>query len=215
MSPDVPRSTRHVGLDRDEVVETARRLVEADGADALTMRKLAAELGVTPTTLYWHVGRREDIVLAVIERQADLMAVRRIEGATAEDRIVHAAMHVWESAQAHPRMTGLAHATGTSAMLQLPQEIALVRELVAAGLGGPAARDALRSILSCVAGFLVLALRRTDTVPMDRTANALWREVDDPAIDAATRQAMTEPPDLEALCRTSVTALVRHWLGAR
>jgi hypothetical protein len=37
-----------------------------------------------------------------------------------------------------------------------------VAELEAAGVHGPAARDALRSILAVIAGFLVLAWRRDD-----------------------------------------------------
>ena len=42
-------STRHAGLDRDDVVDAALALVEAGGGEALTMRKLAAELGVAET----------------------------------------------------------------------------------------------------------------------------------------------------------------------
>jgi AcrR family transcriptional regulator len=209
---DTDRGTRHAGIDRDDVVETARRLVETEGPDALTMRKLANELGVTPTTLYWHVGKREDIVAAVIERQSRLMAVREIRGDTAAERIVNAAMHTWESALAHPRVTGLAHTTGASAMLQLPQEIALVRELDAAGLSGDDARDALRSILATIAGFLVLALRRPAPDAPARTSHEMWAGIEVAGVDETTRRAMAEPADLETLCRTSVAALVQHWL---
>ncbi len=212
---DGERGTRHAGIDRDDVVETARRLVESEGPDALTMRKLATELGVTPTTLYWHVGKREDIVAAVIERQSRLMAVHEVRGETPADRIVNAAMHTWDSALAHPRMTGLAHTTGASAMLQLPQEIALVREFAAAGLDGDDVRDAVRSILATIAGFLVLALRRTDPETPTHSSHELWAAIDVAGIDERTRHAMAEPADLEALCRTSVSALVDHWLTVR
>ncbi|MFN3216361.1 MAG: TetR/AcrR family transcriptional regulator [Acidimicrobiales bacterium] len=213
MPGDGERGTRHAGIDRDDVVETARRLVEAEGPDALTMRKLANELGVTPTTLYWHVGKREDIVAAVIERQSRLMAVREIRGDTAAERITNAAMHTWESALAHPRVTGLAHTTGASAMLQLPQEIALVRELNAAGLSGDDARDALRAILATIAGFLVLALRRPAPDAPARSSHEMWAGIEVAGVDEATRRAMTEPADLETLCRTSVAALVDRWLA--
>lgn len=210
---DGERGTRHAGIDRDDVVETARRLVEAEGPDALTMRKLATELGVTPTTLYWHVGKREDIVAAVIERQSRLMAVREVRGETPAERITNAAMHAWESALAHPRMTGLAHTTGASALLQLPQEIALVRELTAAGLRGDEVRDAVRSILATIAGFLVLALRRPAPDAPARSSHELWSAIDVAGVDEATRTAMAEPAHLETLCRTAVAALVDHWLA--
>ena len=59
-------STRHAGIERDDVIDAALALVESGGGDALTMRKLAAELGVATTTIYWHVGNRDDLVLAVV-----------------------------------------------------------------------------------------------------------------------------------------------------
>ena len=42
-------------------------MVEAGGVDALSMRKLAAELDVAHTAIYWHVGSRDDLVGAVID----------------------------------------------------------------------------------------------------------------------------------------------------
>ena len=56
---------RRAGLDPDEVVATALALVEAGGPEALTMRKLAAELGVGTNTIYWHVGSREELIAAL------------------------------------------------------------------------------------------------------------------------------------------------------
>ena len=46
----------------DDVVEVAGRIVDAHGADALTMRRLADELGVAVTSIYWHVGNRDELV---------------------------------------------------------------------------------------------------------------------------------------------------------
>ena len=45
-------------VDRERVVNTARALIEGGGVDAVSMRKLAAEMGVAPTAVYWHVGSR-------------------------------------------------------------------------------------------------------------------------------------------------------------
>ena len=45
----------------DEILDRALALVEAEGAEALTMRRLAGELGVATTTIYWHVGNRDDL----------------------------------------------------------------------------------------------------------------------------------------------------------
>jgi AcrR family transcriptional regulator len=53
-----PRST----LTRDQIVAEALRLLDAEGAEALSMRKLAAALGVGTTSLYWHVANRDELI---------------------------------------------------------------------------------------------------------------------------------------------------------
>src|SRR5215468_5649586 len=55
-------------LTRAAVVDRALRLADADGLDALTIRKLATELGVTPMALYWHFRSKDDLLEALAER---------------------------------------------------------------------------------------------------------------------------------------------------
>ena len=45
-------------LTRAVVVDRALQLADADGLEALTIRKLATDLGVTPMALYWHFRAR-------------------------------------------------------------------------------------------------------------------------------------------------------------
>ncbi|QVQ50901.1 TetR/AcrR family transcriptional regulator C-terminal domain-containing protein [Spiractinospora alimapuensis] len=64
-----PRGRRsQPALSRERIVTATIALLDREGTRALTMRKVAAELGVHATSLYWHVERREDLVdLAVDE----------------------------------------------------------------------------------------------------------------------------------------------------
>jgi TetR/AcrR family transcriptional regulator, tetracycline repressor protein len=55
-------------LTRDAVVDRALRLADADGLDALTIRKLATELGVTPMALYWHFRSKDELLDGLAER---------------------------------------------------------------------------------------------------------------------------------------------------
>jgi AcrR family transcriptional regulator len=208
-------STRHAGIERDDVVATALRIVEESGADALSMRKLAAELGVTATTIYWHVGSRDDVVIAAIQLLAERQAEAPVTGTTPRRRVMSAARNIWSNALAHRNVTALANQVGATTLLELPLEAALVAELEAAGVRGEATRDALRAILACVAGFLVMAWRRDDTVPAELQPAQLWAQLDDPRLDPKTVAVLTESPDLDALFETTMSAIVDTFVPAR
>ncbi|MEV6301704.1 TetR family transcriptional regulator [Actinoplanes sp. NPDC051861] len=45
-------------LTRDVILRSALRIVDADGVESLSMRKLAADLGVNPMSLYHHVENK-------------------------------------------------------------------------------------------------------------------------------------------------------------
>ncbi|AWB90959.1 TetR family transcriptional regulator [Aeromicrobium chenweiae] len=47
------------------VVESALRIVDEQGLEALTVRKVADEFGVTPMALYWHFSNKEALLDAV------------------------------------------------------------------------------------------------------------------------------------------------------
>src|SRR4051794_6147278 len=52
-------------LSRDAIVERALTLMDAEGADAITIRRIAQEFGVTPMALYWHVANKEELLAAM------------------------------------------------------------------------------------------------------------------------------------------------------
>ena len=53
-------------LDRDLIVREALQLIDRDGAQGLSMRTLAQQLGVVPMALYRHVSGREDLLESVV-----------------------------------------------------------------------------------------------------------------------------------------------------
>jgi TetR/AcrR family transcriptional regulator, tetracycline repressor protein len=54
-------------LSKAAVVGRALKLADADGLEALTIRKLAADLGVTPMALYWHFRSKDELLDGVAE----------------------------------------------------------------------------------------------------------------------------------------------------
>ncbi len=55
-------------LTRDAIVEAALKVLDRDGMDALSMRRVAAALGTGPASLYWHVRNKEELLQLLFER---------------------------------------------------------------------------------------------------------------------------------------------------
>jgi TetR/AcrR family transcriptional regulator, tetracycline repressor protein len=55
-------------LTKSAVVDQALKLADSVGLEALTIRKLATELGVTPMALYWHFRSKEELLTGLAER---------------------------------------------------------------------------------------------------------------------------------------------------
>ena len=60
-----PRRDR--GLSRAEIVSTAIAVADAEGPDAISMRRIARELGAGAMSLYWHVGSKEELLDLMLE----------------------------------------------------------------------------------------------------------------------------------------------------
>ncbi len=200
---------RRTGLDRSDIVFAALTLVENEGADALTMRRLAAELDITTNTVYWHVGGRDELVLEIIREQSRRLAERPVRGRSPRTRVLSAAGHIYQSALDSKAITRLAHQAGAASLLEHPLEVALASELEGAGLTGRRAAAALRSILTVIGGFLVLALRDESAIPEDLRGTALWGQ-NEADVDPATRAALAEPANLDALFDSTLKALVEN-----
>lgn len=68
-------SEDRVTLSRDTIVEAARALLTEGGLDQLSLRRLAAHLGVTAPALYAHVDDKWDLLRGIAETGfADLIA---------------------------------------------------------------------------------------------------------------------------------------------
>ncbi|MGW7380206.1 TetR/AcrR family transcriptional regulator [Streptomyces sp. NPDC054794] len=50
------------GLDRDRITEVTGGLLDAEGLDRFSMRRLAAELNVTAMSLYWYVDTKDELL---------------------------------------------------------------------------------------------------------------------------------------------------------
>src|SRR5215472_17568765 len=67
-APRRHRDAPRVQLSRDLVVAAALKVAEAGGGGALTMRRVADEIGVSASALYGYVANKEELVQLVLEQ---------------------------------------------------------------------------------------------------------------------------------------------------
>ena len=61
-------ATRREPLTKERIVDAALRVMDAEGLEAVTMRRIGRELGVEAMSLYNHVEDKDDILNGVTER---------------------------------------------------------------------------------------------------------------------------------------------------
>ncbi|MFI5980924.1 TetR/AcrR family transcriptional regulator [Streptomyces sp. NPDC051555] len=199
-------------LTREEVLETAASLVKQHGPAALTMRKLAAELGTAVTSIYWHVGNRESLLDALVERTVRDMGAVRPTGRTPLDRIVSVARTLRRELRGRPHLIAMVHERGLTERMFLPAQQALVHEVHAAGLRGARAADAVRVVQFQIVGFVLIERNRERSPAQSPAEGELW----DPAAapdDPALSRALARPADPERLFLLSVRTLVAALLA--
>lgn len=199
-------------LTRDEVLETAAGLVKQHGPDALTMRKLAAELGTAVTSIYWHVGNRESLLDALVERTVADLGVIRPTGRTPAQRIVSVAHALRRQLRDHPHLVAMVHERGLTERMFLPAQRALVHEVHATGLRGARAAEVVRAVQFQVVGF-VLVERNRERAPVQRPAEEQLWDTETAEDDPGLARALAGPVDPERLFVISVRALVEALLA--
>lgn len=197
--------TRTGGMTREQIADAALAIVERHGADALSMRKLAAELGVTSTTIYWHIGGRDEVLAAALERYRERHRPRSVAGSSARTRVASILRHLHDEALEHANVFTVAYDLGITGRMQLPWQRLLADELLATGMDPEAAADTMRGLLYTVGGFIVMGLRRAEENVGSELA---WAQLDDPTVDPRLRDRMAHAPDVDALFDRTINALV-------
>jgi TetR/AcrR family tetracycline transcriptional repressor len=119
-------------LSRERVVARALQLADAEGVQAVTMRRLASLLGVEAMALYTHVASKDDLLDAVGAR---IVAELAVEPRPREDwrGRIEAVVRAWASMRArHPRAFPLVFRSGAPERV-LPVTEELIDALRTAG----------------------------------------------------------------------------------
>jgi len=190
------------------VLGAALEIVETEGADRLTVRGLAAKLGVAVTAIYWHVGDKEALLDGVVGLVIAQMGEVEVQGRGPEARLVSIGRSLRRTLLERADLVALVHRQGRTASLFQPARRVLVRELSSAGLQGPDAALATRAILSLVVGS-VLIDRQVERQPTQLDAPGDRWTADDVPDDPELLALLAGPGDEAALFDYTLGVLVR------
>lgn len=199
------------GVTRERVLEAALTIVETEGADALTMRALAAKLGVAVTAIYWHVGNKQQLLAALVDRIGTEVGRVTVTGRTPAARVLSAARSLRRNLVVHRDLVALTNEQGRNRVVFVPARRALAEAFAAGGLRGARLANAAASVLHLVVGS-VLIERAADRAPVQRDAGALWDGA--PPVDRTAAARLAEHLDPEQVFDVALEALVRGLLNA-
>ncbi|MFF8259484.1 TetR/AcrR family transcriptional regulator [Streptomyces virginiae] len=92
-------------LSRDRIVEAAGALVDAEGLEAVSTRRLAAALGVSGPSLYNHFRTKDEILDAVADAVSSRVDLSMFDGGQDWRAALHAWAHSYRDALAdHPNI---------------------------------------------------------------------------------------------------------------
>jgi AcrR family transcriptional regulator len=163
------------GLDTERVVAQAARIADADGLDAVTLARVAGELGVRAPSLYNHVEGHDGLLRGLAVRGVrELTAALRTAavGRSGADALAATARAYRAFAHAHP---GLYAATVTAPATGDPEHRAAAQETVEVvfavlrgwSLDGDDAVHAARAFRSAIHGFVGLEAAGGFGIPVD------------------------------------------------
>lgn len=164
------QSVGRPGLTRAAVVARAIEIGTAEGLDAVSLRRLAQELGVTPMALYRHVRDKQDLINAMTE--AVLEGIDATVGFRPEmtwiERMRLAIDNYKEQIDARPLALPLSIAyngEGPPAFWKVLEDLLAI--LLDAGFERREAIVLIRMISNLLAGYLLL-------LQQDAPAEAMW-----------------------------------------
>ena len=145
-------TTHRVPLTREHIVEAALAIVDTDGAESLTMRKLGQRLGVDPMAVYHHLPNKAAVLDGIVDHLWDGV---RLGSATPGETWQAVLVEVFTAFRIrllqHPRAVAIigTRPSVTPAMFRLVE--AILQRLEAAGLSGS---DAMQ-LIDCLSGFTI------------------------------------------------------------
>ena len=156
------RRGRPARLNPDQIVEAALALADAEGLEAVSMRRLARELDVSPMALYGYFAAKRDLIRAMLDRvSSGLAPAAEIEDAW-PDALADMGRRMRAAILEHPRLAQLfitPPADGGRAMQVIETMIGRLR---AQGVPSETAVRAVYAVAAYAIGFVAQEVPRRE-----------------------------------------------------
>jgi len=166
---------------RAEILAAARRLIDRDGWEKLTIRGLATETGIGATTLYHHVRDKDALLLLLLNEYVEQLPRPELP-AEPRDRVIAAAAAQHDALAAWPWAADVLTADGFVGLLGEPtlwMVEAIVAGAVDYGCTPEQAVDVFRSLWYFTVGEILV---RANTARR-RASGRIWRDIDFSSFD--------------------------------
>src|SRR3954470_5866587 len=169
---------RGAGLSRQQIVDHAVALMDVEGTRALTLRRLAKELGVEAPALYWHFADKGELCREVVRSVGEQLEITSTTRGTPRRRLEHHFHAVRDHWRAHPGVLELSRQFAPSAAGEVARHgLRLVEEL---GIAPDDALDCYRSLSWTVTGFVILEQTLDESLHHRRIGPTSWElDLDD------------------------------------
>ena len=107
--------SRQPRLSRDVILDRALAVADAEGIDAVSVRRLARELGVTPMALYWHFADKATLLHALGDRLLGGLDLTVAEGESWPQQLREFVVSLTAVLRAHPSAAVLIGSLPTTA----------------------------------------------------------------------------------------------------
>ncbi|WUD73828.1 TetR/AcrR family transcriptional regulator C-terminal domain-containing protein [Streptomyces sp. NBC_00510] len=147
------READQPALSRGAIVREAIAMLDAEGVDALSMRKLGARLNAGATSLYRHVATKDELMELAVDEVAAEIAVPAAGGADWRAAVTEAAGSFRATALRHPWLSSV---LGQAGLAYLGPNLMSYSERLAAlfaAAGFPEPSRAIDTLLSYVIGM--------------------------------------------------------------
>jgi AcrR family transcriptional regulator len=96
-------------LTKAAVAERALRLGDEEGLEAVTIRRLAQELGVTPMALYWHFKNKDELMVGIVDHALSTVRADRAAADPWQKQLRAMVEALIRAMREHPALADLMH----------------------------------------------------------------------------------------------------------